>query len=93
MKLQSHSGRAGAEDCQGAVANSWLFIQVLQERTQAKRMQQAFLLGYGESEALALASQQPTDMILLDEAGAVQSDRKMELPVLHRVGLLLQTKA
>lgn len=86
-------GRAGAEETQGAIVEGWLVIQELQEPADARRMQQAFLLGDGESEALALARQQPTDVILLDEARAVRCAREMGLPVLRTVGLLLQAKA
>ena len=85
-------GHAGAEETQGAVAEGWLVIQELQEPGNARRMQQAFLLGDGESEALALARQQPTDVILLDEARAVRCAREMGVPVLRTVGLLLQAK-
>lgn len=86
-------GRARAEETQGAIVEGWLVIQELQEPADARRMQQAFLLGDGESEALALARQQPIDVILLDEARAVRCAREMGLPVLRTVGLLLQAKA
>ena len=86
-------GRAGAEETQDAVTASWLVIQELQEPADARGLQQAFLLGDGESEALALARQQPTDVILLDEARAVRCAREMGLPVLRTVGLLLQAKS
>jgi predicted nucleic acid-binding protein len=69
-------GRTGAEETQGAVNDGWLVIEALQEPADAVRMQQAFLLGDGESEALALARQQPTDVILLDEARAVRCARE-----------------
>ena len=87
------AGRAGAEETWGAVAEGWLVIQVLQEPAHARRMQQALLLGDGESEALVLARQQPTAVILLDEARAVRCAHEMGLPVLRTVGLLLQAKA
>lgn len=86
-------GRAGAEETQGAVAEGWLVIAVLQEPAYARSLQQAFLLGDGESETLAVARQQPTDVVLLDEARAVRCAREMGLPVLRTVGLLLQAKA
>ena len=86
-------GRAGAEETQGAVTDGWLVIQELQEPADASHLQQAFLLGDGESEALALARQQPTDVILLDEARAVRCAREIGLSVLRTVGLLLQAKA
>jgi uncharacterized protein len=86
-------GRAGAEEAQEAVAEGWLVIEGLREPADAKRLQQAFLLGDGESEALALARQQSTDVLLLDEARAVRCAREMGLPVLRTVGLLLQAKA
>jgi uncharacterized protein len=85
-------GRAGAEETQGAVTDGWLVIQELQEPADARHLQQAFLLGDGESEALALARQQPTDVILLDETRAVRCAREIGLPVLRTVGLLLQAK-
>ncbi len=86
-------GRAGAEETQEAVTDGWLVVEGLQEPADAIRMQQTFLLGDGESEALALAQQRPTDVILLDEARAVRCAREMGLPVLRTVGLLLQAKA
>jgi len=86
-------GRAGAEEVQGAVTDGWLVIQELQEPADARHVQQAFLLGDGESEALALARQQPADVILLDEARAVRCAREIGLPVLRTVGLLLHAKA
>ena len=88
-------GRAGAAETQSAVADGWLVMQELQESAaeDARGLQQAFLLGDGESEVLALARQQPTDVILLDEARAVRCAREMGLPVLRTVGLLLQAKA
>jgi len=86
-------GRVGAEETQGAVNDGWLVVEVLEEPADAIRMQQAFLLGDGESEALALVRQQPTDVIMLDEARAVRCAREMGLSVLRTVGLLLQAKA
>ena len=86
-------GRVGAEETQGAVTNGSLVVEVLRDPTDAIRIQQTFLLGDGESEVLALARQQLTDVLLLDEARAVRCAREMGLPVLRTVGLLLQAKA
>jgi predicted nucleic acid-binding protein len=86
-------GRVGVEETQGAVTDGWLVVEVLQEPADAIRIQHTFLLGDGESEALALARQQLTDVILLDEARAVRCAREMGLPVLRTVGLLLHAQA
>ena len=86
-------GRAGAEETQGAVAEGWLVIEVLQEPAHARRIQQLFLLGDGESESLALARQQPTEVILLDESRAVRCAREMGLRIGNSKGILASAPA
>ncbi len=85
-------GRAGAKETQRGLDEGWLEIQVVQTPAHVRRIQRQFLLGDSESEVLALAQEQPTDIILLDEARAVGRARELGLPVLRTVGLLLQAK-
>ena len=91
--VREGDGRPGAQETQSAVTDGSLVVAVLQDPTDAIRMQQTFLLGDGESEALALARQQLANVVLLDEARAVRCAREMGLPVLRTVGLLLHAKA
>jgi predicted nucleic acid-binding protein len=91
--VQEGSEWPGAEETQNAIAEGWLEIKELQTPARAHDLRRQLLLGDGESEVLALAQEQPVDVILLDEARAVQRAREMGLPVLRTVGLLLQAKA
>jgi hypothetical protein len=91
--VQEGNGRPGAEETQNAITAGWLEIQALQTPARAHNFRRQLLLGDGESEVLALVQEQPVDVILLDEARAVQHARAMGLPVLRTVGLLLQGKA
>jgi len=49
-------------------------------------------LDYGESEAIALFIENPLNALLLDEKSARQVARRMNLPILGTVGILIWAK-
>jgi len=50
-------------------------------------------LDLGESESIALAIELQADLILLDEKEARRMAKRMELPVMGVIGILLEAKA
>jgi hypothetical protein len=81
--------RAGAVEV-AAGLNIWLSIQEAENKTLISVLQQD--LDQGEAEAIALILEQPSEALLLDEKKARQVARRMSLPVLGTLGLLIWAK-
>ena len=87
--VETGAGRVGAMEV-AAGLNVWLSIQEVQNKTLISVLQQD--LDQGEAEAIALLLEQPSEALLLDEKKARQVARRMTLPVLGTLGLLIWAK-
>lgn len=87
--VETGAGRAGATDV-AAGLNVWLTVQNVQNKTLISLLQQD--LDNGEAEAIALLLEQSSDALLLDEKKARQVARRMTLPILGTLGLLVWAK-
>lgn len=87
--VETGAGRAGAIEV-AASLDVWLTIQDVENRTLVSVLQQD--LDQGEAEAIALMLEQPSEALLLDEKKARQVARRMALPVLGTLGLLIWAK-
>lgn len=87
--VETGAGRAGATEV-AAGLNVWLTVQEVKNKTLISALQQD--LDQGEAEAIALIIEQPSEALLLDEKKARQVARRMNLPILGTVGLLIWAK-
>ncbi len=87
--VETGSGRAGAMEV-AAGLNVWLSVQEVENKPLISVLQQD--LDDGEAEAIALFCEQPLEALLLDEKKARQVARRMALPVLGTLGLLIWAK-
>lgn len=87
--VETGAGRAGATEV-AAGLNVWLTVQEVENKTLISVLQQD--LDQGEAEAIALFFEQPSEALLLDEKKARQVARRMNLPILGTLGLLIWAK-
>jgi uncharacterized protein len=87
--VETGVGRAGAIEV-AAGLNTWLTVQEVQNKTLVSLLQQD--LDQGEAEAIALLLEQSSEALLLDEKKARQVARRMAIPVLGTLGLLIWAK-
>jgi hypothetical protein len=89
-EVTSAGTRPGAAEAQAAKAGGWL-----QLRTPASTPLLAHLhhtLDAGEAEAIALATELPQTLLLLDDADGRETARRMGLDFTGTVGVLLRAK-
>jgi predicted nucleic acid-binding protein len=87
--VETGEGRAGATEVATGL-NVWLSVQAVENRTLISVLQQD--LDQGEAEAIALMLEQSSEALLLDEKNARQVARRMTLPTLGTLGLLIWAK-
>jgi uncharacterized protein len=87
--VETGEGRTGATEV-AAGLNIWLSIQEVENKTLISVLQQD--LDLGEAEAIALIFEQPSEALLLDEKKARQVARRMNLPILGTLGILIWAK-
>lgn len=87
--VETGAGRVGVTEV-AAGLNVWLTVQEVENKTLVLLLQQD--LDDGEAEAIALFYEQPLEALLLDEKKARQVARRMALPILGTVGLLIWAK-
>jgi predicted nucleic acid-binding protein len=85
--VETGSGRPGA---QAVATASFIQVQPIANVILASFLQNE--LDYGESEAIALFIENPLNALLLDEKSARQVARRMNLPILGTVGILIWAK-
>ncbi len=81
------AGQSGAQEVASA---SWLIVREVANESLVSLFQME--LDAGEAEAIALFSEEPVEAILLDEKNARRVARRMGLPVLGTVGILIWAK-
>jgi uncharacterized protein len=89
MVVDTGAGRTGAIEV-AAGLNVWLSVQEVENKTLISVLRQD--LDQGEAEAIALLLEQPSATLLLDEKKARQVARRMKLPILGTLGLLIWAK-
>jgi predicted nucleic acid-binding protein len=87
--VEAGAGQTGSAEV-AAGLNTWLSIQEAKNKTLISVLQQD--LDQGEAEAIALWLEQPSEALLLDEKKARQVARRMTLPILGTLGLLIWAK-
>lgn len=87
--VETGAERAGAMEV-AAGLNTWLSVQEVKNKPLISVLQQD--LDDGEAEAIALFCEQPLKALLLDEKKARQVARRMNLPILGTLGLLIWAK-
>ena len=87
--VETGAGRAGATEV-AAGLNVWLTVQEVENKALILLLQQD--LDQGEAEAIALLLEQPSKALLLHEKKARQVARRMNLPILGTLGLLIWAK-
>jgi len=85
--VETGKGRSGAEEVAKA---SWLTISTVSNTSSISLLR--LELDEGESEAISLFLEQPAQAILLDEKNARRVAKRMKLPVLGTVGILIWAK-
>lgn len=85
--VETGKGRNGAEEVAKA---SWLTISTVSNTSSISLLR--LELDEGESEAISLFLEQPAQAILLDEKNARRVAKRMKLPVLGTVGILIWAK-
>lgn len=81
---------AVSRELAGRTLPEWFEIRELRQPLSARALE-AFL-GAGESEALALALEVETDLVLLDDKAARRLASQLRLTVVGTLGLLLKAK-
>ncbi len=84
--VETGAERAGAMEV-AAGLNGWLTVQDVENKALISLLQQD--LDQGEAEAIALLLEQSSEALLLDEKKARQVARRMTLPILGTLGLLI----
>lgn len=87
--VETGGNRQGASEIATGLG-SWLSIATVTNTTLVALLEQD--LDYGESEAIALFCENPVEALLLDEKKARQISRRMKLPILGTLGLLIWAK-
>mgnify|MGYP006303019807 CR=1 FL=1 len=85
--VETGVGQPGAREVASA---SWLVVEEAADRNLVDALE--IELDFGEAEAIALFCQQPVEALLLDEKNARRVARRMGLPILGTVGILIWAK-
>ncbi len=88
--VQQGRGRPGAAELELARSEGWLRVVPLETDLLARTLKRD--LDEGEAEAIGLALQQKTDIVLLDESEARKAAEALSLAKTGVVGLLLRAK-
>lgn len=83
-------GRSGAPELKAARASGWGEVMSVEDTGTRRLLRQA--LDAGEADALALADQMETDLVLLDESAARRRADRLGLQKTGTVGVLLRAK-
>ena len=90
-ELAVDSNRPGAKVLAGALATGWIVVEMVEDPSVRWEMDQ--LLDPGEAEAIALAEQNDTRFLLIDDARGRRIARARGIPVVGVAGVLLVAKS
>ena len=90
-ELAIDSNRPGAKVLAGVFAAGWADVVEVTEASVRLELDQ--LLGPGEAEAIALAEQEDTRFLLIDDARGRRTARSRGVPVVGVAGVLLAAKS
>ena len=90
-ELAIDSNRPGAKVLAGVFAAGWIAVETAMDASVRVELDQ--LLGPGEAEAIALAGQEDTRFLLIDDARGRRTARARGIPVVGVVGVLLVAKS
>ena len=91
VELAIDSNRPGAKVLAGVFAAGWIAVETVMDTSVRVELDQ--LLGPGEAEAIALAGQEDTRFLLIDDARGRRTARARGIPVVGVVGVLLVAKS
>jgi predicted nucleic acid-binding protein len=89
-ELKTETDFTGAKKIREALKKGWLIVQPVQNTHLAQAL--AMELDYGEAEAIALALETQSQIILLDEHDGRSKARAMGLQPIGVLGILLRAK-
>jgi uncharacterized protein len=89
-ELESRPDLPGADCVRQAVAEGWMEIAAPRNVAMVTLLRDD--LGFGESEAIALAIEHAATCVLIDEAEGRQRAATLGIPVVGTVGVLLRAK-
>ena len=90
-ELAIDSNRPGAKALAGVFAAGWADVVAVTDASVRLELDQ--LLGPGEAEAIALAEQEDTRFLLIDDARGRRTARSRGVPVVGVAGVLLAAKS
>jgi predicted nucleic acid-binding protein len=90
-ELAIDSNRPGAKALVGVFAAGWADVVAVTDASVRLELDQ--LLGPGEAEAIALAEQEDTRFLLIDDARGRRTARSRGIPVVGVAGVLLAAKS
>ena len=90
-ELAIDSNRPGAKALAGLFAAGWVVIEAVMDSSVRRELDQ--LLGPGEAQAIALAEQEDTRFLLIDDARGRRTARSRGIPVVGVAGVLLVAKS
>ena len=90
-ELAIDSNRPGAKALAGVFAAGWADVVAVTDASVRLELDQ--LLGPGEAEAIALAEQEDTRFLLIDDARGRRTARSRGIPVVGVAGMLLVAKS
>ena len=90
-ELAIDSNRPGAKVLAGVFAAGWADVAAVTDASVRWELHQ--LLGPGEAEAIALAEQEDTRFLLIDDARGRRTARSREIPIVGVAGVLLAAKS
>ena len=90
-ELAIDSNRPGAKVLAGVFVAGWIAVETVMDTSVRVELDQ--LLGPGEAEAIALAGQEDTRFLLIDDARGRRTARARGIPVVGVVGVLLVAKS
>ena len=90
-ELAIDSNRPGAKVLAGVFDAGWIVVETVADSSVRRELDQ--LLGPGEAEAIALAEQEETRFLLIDDARGRRTARSRGIPVVGVAGVLLVAKS
>jgi predicted nucleic acid-binding protein len=90
MELSKRPDLPGERSVQAAIAEGWMELRSPQSRQRVKSLR--ITLGAGEAEAIALAQEIPSSLLLIDEVAGRAIATQLHLKLIGIAGILLQAR-